>query len=348
MCRMEKWKRVLFIIISILVAIRILYIGVRGEINKEYYTSMSYDMGTAKEIPCQNISEIFTCDKARLDSLELILNNIADDKAGTITLGIWKGETLIYQTGISLGSVNNQEWKKVFVNAEIQQNTEYIIKLNANEDCTQIPTVFTVNDAASEIKASYSGGKETAGRVVINFGYLRFPGVFDRLSVISLWILFTVAVFCILSYFDKIKAFITKGCRHITTAVRPSALITALEILACIIIIDSSGIEFQPPTRVILYAISLFSVVKFEDKRAYIKKLADRQIKRIFIYFLYLYSAFALTGQRILIYPLDLKLAAAGIFVFAVTVLWFVPVVNTLLYYMEAAWKHGMYIVSAA
>lgn len=341
MNKIAKWKKILFIIVVMFVAIRILYIGVRGEIDKEYYTSTAYDLGMAEEIPCQKLSETFTCNEDRLNSLELIFNNVADDQLGIITLGIWNGDTLIYQTNLSLCNVYNREWKKVYVNAKMQKGREYTITLDAGDGCTQTPTVFIVDRAASEITASFSEDMELNGFIAINFGYLRVPGIYDRLSIISLWILFTLAVFAILYYFEKIVATIVKGYEYITKSIKPIVLIAVLEILAGLIIIGSSGIEFQSPTKVIMYVISLISVVKSDEKLLFVKELADRPAKRTFLYLLYVYAAFALVGQRLLIYPLTLKITTAGIFVFVVTVLWFVPVVNTALYYLDIAWKHG-------
>ena len=341
MNKIAKWKKVLFAIVAILVAIRIIYIGVRGEVDKEYYTSIAYDLSTVKEIPCQNLSEVFICNESRLNSLELIFNNIADDKLGVITLGIWNTDTLIYQTDITLYNVNNWEWKRVYVNAEMQKDTEYTITLNAGKGCTQVPTVFVVNNAASEIIASYSENDTMDERIAINFGYLRSPGVCDRLSIISLWVMFALLIFAILFYFERIENIIVKGCRHITKSVKQEVLIAVLEVLSGIIIINSSGIEFQSPTKVILYSVSLISVVQFKDKVLFVTGLVDKPVKKVFLYLLYVYAAFALVGQRLLIYPLTLKLTIANMFVFVVTILWFVPVVNTILYYLDIAWKYS-------
>lgn len=92
------WKRNFFFIVIFFVILRIGFIVFRGEINKEYYKSASYDLSGAEEISCQDISEVFECKEDRLNSLEIIFNNIAEDKKGAITLWIWKGDKLIYQT----------------------------------------------------------------------------------------------------------------------------------------------------------------------------------------------------------------------------------------------------------
>lgn len=341
MSRMVKWKKILFILIGIFVVIRILYIGARGEVDKEYYTTMAYDLSVVEEIACQNISETFIGDHDRLNSLELIFNNLADDKSGAIVLSISNGDALIYQTNISLSNVNNCEWEKIYVNAEMQEGTEYTINLHANEDCTQIPTVFVVGNAANEITGSYYEGAATNGTVAINFGYLRDAGIYDRLSVISLWIIFILIVFSFLFYFERMIDFIKGVYEYIVKSVRPEVFITVLEVLAGIIIVDSSGIEFQAPTKIIIYMISLAAVHKYREKQAHIQGLTDQPVKSVFLYFLYVYAAFALVGQRILIYPLDVKLTATGLFVFLITIFWCIPVVNSLLYYHDIAGKYS-------
>lgn len=337
MNKLAKWKRVLFIIACVLAAIRIFYIGVCGEVDKEYYTSTTYDFSVATEVPCQNITESFVCNADRLNSLELIFNNIADDKAGHMTLIVMKGKDTIYQTNISLSNVNNLEWKKIYVNIDIEKGAEYKMILNANEECTQIPTVFIVKEGASEIINSYQEETETKGEVAINFGYLRFPGIFDRLSIISLWIIFMAIFYAFLFYFESIKAFFDHIYGNLAKSVNPVVLAAIIEVLAGIIIINSSGIEFQAPTKVIIYIISLLSVVKYDDKKKYVSTLTDRPAKKVFLYLLYIYAAFALVGQRILIYPLTLKLTAGGVFVFVVAIVWFVQVINSLIYYLDIA-----------
>ena len=341
MYSMAKWKKIVFLTVVVLVAVRILYIGVRGEVDKEYYTSSVYELSEAEEIPCQEISETFVSDQDRLNSLELIFGNIADDRAGAVILGLYNGDELIYQTNVSLRNVNNREWTKIFVNAKIQSGTQYTITLNANEDCTQIPTVLVVENAAEEILQTYQHGTIVDGNVAVNFGYLRLPGIYDRLSVISLWVIFTLAVFAALYYFERIGAGLQKGYAFAVKSVRPDVLIAAAEVLAGMIIINSSGIDFQGPTKVIIYAISLISVADYGSKRNFMKQLSDRPVKRVFLYLLYFYAAFALVGQRILIYPLTLHVTAAGLFVLLIAVLWFVPVVDSFIYYLDLASRHS-------
>lgn len=64
------------------------------------------------------------------------------------------------------------------------------------------------------------------------------------------------------------------------------------------------------------------------------ENIIDEKKKIVFV-FLYLFAAFSLVGQRILIYPLTAKLTMAGIWVFTVATLWFIPVINTAVYGLD-------------
>ena len=335
MSKLTGWKRIMFFIVVVIVAVRIVYIGLGGEINKEHYASMVYDLSTFTVVPCQNVSVKFIGGNDKLDSLELVFNNVADDKEGAVTLAISKGQKIIYQTNVSLANIVNWEWNKIYVNMCLNEGEEYVISLNSNDACTQIPNVLLTENVADEIIGSYQNDEITNGTVAVNFDYLRSPGYIDRLIVISLWLIFVAAVYLFLLFFEKITGIVKNIYIHVTENVPAGALAAVLEILAVNIIITGSEIRFEEPTKIIMYAISLFAVIKGDEKKRYLGELTNKSYQRVILCLLYVYSAFALTGQRLLIYPLDLKLTAAGIFVFTVTVFWFVPVINTVLYYLE-------------
>lgn len=338
---MEQWKKITFIIATVLVVLRIGYI-VCGEVDKQYYTSTSYNLENASSITCQDASQTFISNQDRLNSLEFIFDNIADDKAGAVILYLYSDDVLIYQTNISLSNVNNKEWKKVYINAKISANKEYKIVFSVTEECTKVPDLLVVKNLwASEIMASYNGSQTIDGQLAINYGYLQYPSTSDRLVISSLWILLWIAVYYSLCYFDSITKAINTGKNYILQQVKPQVLITTLEIFGCTIIINSSGIEFQKPTEVVLYIISLIAAVNYEKKSNYVKTLVDCIWKKGLIIALYFYAAFALVGQRIWIYPLTVKLTIAGLFVFLCTVAWFIPIVKSILYYLEKVCLDG-------
>ena len=163
---MEKWKKVILVIITVVISLRIGYIVFRGEVDKEYYTSGEYDLINTSSILCKDAVQIFSSNQDRLNSLEFVFTNIADDKAGSVVLSIYSDEKLIYQTNISLSNINNWGWKKVFINTEISPGKEYKMVVSATEDCTQIPELLVVKNAyAPEIIESY--GKDRWGEILM-------------------------------------------------------------------------------------------------------------------------------------------------------------------------------------
>lgn len=336
-CGWPTWKKVLFCLVVLAVFVRILYIVGRGELNEKSVTSTEYDFTEFTMLDCRNVEVDFIGGKDKLESLELFFANIVDGGENDITLTIEREGRKLYQTHIFLEEEENWQWKKLYVNLTPEKGAEYTISLQGNDAGEQIPALLVMQHGAQEILRSCQDGKEINGTIAINFDYRISPGYFDRMIAVSLWILFTTAVFLFLFYFEKITGIAVGIYERLAAAVSPAVLTAVLEILAAVIIVNSSGIEFQEPTKVILYGISLLAVVKREDKAKYVRELADRPFKRVFLYLLYGYAAFALVGQRIWIYPLDIKINMAGLFVSFVTVYWFVPVIDSLLYGLEMA-----------
>lgn len=344
MYKWTRWKKILFCIIFILVALRIAYIGFAHQVDKKYSWSSATDLSAAREIPCDDLSLTFTSNSNRLNSVELLFNNIGEDKNGSITFSLSNGDTLLYQTNLSLKNINNNEWKRVYINAEIEQGSDYRIFLNANEDCTQIPTVFVVQNASTEIRNSFSGKdqKLIEGNIAVSFGYLVEPTIFDCLIMILLNLLLLAIAFMFLQNFEKVSGFIKEIYINIMGGgISPSVLTSILEMFGCAVLLNCSGIEFQPQTKIILYAISLLSAIAYDEKIKFVSSLANSPPKKAFLVFLYLYAAFALVGQRIMTYPLRVKITIAGLFVFFVTCLWFVPVMNSVLYGLDVLQKYG-------
>lgn len=334
---MKTWRKVILIIFTVIVVLRIGFIAFRGEVNKEYIRSADYDLTETEAISCAGASQTFVSNYSRLNSLEFIFSNIADDKAGIITIQLYCEEDLIYQTNITLANVNNYEWKKIYVNAELRENRPYQIIFTPSTECTQVPTLLVVKNGAvsAEIRDSLSNGTKIDGQYAINYGYLREPGFFDRLSVISLWVILWLIALLALIKFDNIYGCIVKFVEFLRGQIKTQVLLSILESLGCFIIIYSSGIEFQAPTKVVLYLISLIATVNYSKKFNFIKNITEKPWMKVFMILTYFYAGFALVGQRILIYPLTQKLTIAGLFVFICAVLWFVQVINSAFYYLD-------------
>ena len=332
--RLSMWQRCIIVVIMLIIFARIGYIFVRGEVDRKYVNYDGYDFADASMIECKDILQEFNCGDTRLNSVELIFDNIADNKLGTIVLCMYVDDELLYQAKLSLANINNREWKKVYINAKVYAEKKYRLTLSASDDCTQIPKVLIVNDNyAPEIISSKNGENIIDGQVIVNYGYLVYPTLSDRLVMISLWIIFgvcAVAVTCNVTIIRQKYFFLID---QLFSNVDKQLFVTVMEIILCTIIIGSSKIEFQNPTKIVLYIISLVATIKIERKVLYIKALTDKSWKVFLIFLAYAYSAFALVGQRIWIYPLNSKLTTAGLTVYVIALIWFIPIVDSFLYY---------------
>lgn len=331
-----KWKKMLFLIVTAVVIIRIIYIAGIGKIERQYQTSCEIDVTGAQEVPCQNVVQRFQSDCDRLNSLELIFNGIAEDKLGFFTLAITSENKLIYQTNISLVNVNNLEWKQVFINMPLDSGKEYEISVTA-QDCTQVPNLLLVpvESAASEAIESYSEGAALSGQFSLKYGYLSEPLLSDKIMSSLIWLMFLLLFFLFLLKFEQIMEQCKKIWVKLCSMGNKEVICIVLELIFSLIIIGSSGIEFQEPTKVLLYLISIVSAWKSEEKWKYVRNVLNKPWKKAGLYLLYFYGSFALVGQRILIYPLDQKVTVEGMFVLGITTLWMVPVINSVCYCLE-------------
>lgn len=338
---MVVWKKVALAFITVVFALRVGYIAIRGEVDKEYFVSGHYDLAEVETVPCKGVSQTFSPQNVRLDSLELYFTGIADDKAGGVTICIYSGKSVLYQANVSLANVNNDEWKKVFVNAQLESGAEYKVTIDASRECTKVPKIPVVDSGyAPEIKASFSGDRHLDGNLAVNYGYLQFPGRADRLVMISLCFLLYVAAFIGILYFEVARKYFHKAVKAISFFYGEKAFLYIAQLLGCFLILNCSGIEFQVQTKAIFYCLSLAAVQGFHEKREYVRGIADRAWKKAVNILIYCYAAFALVGQRTLVYPLDLKVTSEGLFVYFITVLWFVPIVNSILYGLDIIAKH--------
>lgn len=327
-----KWKKIVFTVFAAFIFIRIVYI-LNGEIEKEYYTSKDIILDDAKEIPCRNVSQTFLLNGEKcLNSIEFAMNGIPEEESGTIVLTIQAEDALLYQAKISAENITNCKWKKVYINLPAVPGKEYKISFDAR-DFTQIPTMLlTEGDNVSlEAVVSYAAGKQLDGQAAVKFGYMREPVIIDKLMNIAVCLIWLFIAAIILYYFESIcksPGKVVGGGNGRNTEV----IIIISELFLCQILLYSGRIEFQEPTKVIFYIISICSAWKWREKRAEIRKLTNTYGKKTGLVLLYLYGSFSLAGQRILVYPLNLEITPDGLFVFIITAIWFVPVMDTIIY----------------
>lgn len=330
---MSKKRKAALICLTILILIRILYICVGGEVDRNHYKSSVIDLTDCRIYPCVHLTETFISQTDRLYGINLILTGIADDSVGNIVIQISSENNVVYQTNIALSSIENGEWKYVYINAGLEDGKEYVLHLTFSDDCVQIPNVVAVpkEKAASEVLEFCSEDQQIEDQLAVEYEYLQQPTIAERLIISSVWVLILLIVYTVFYYFDRISELFHQLVRFLCMQICADVLLVLMELSGCMIILNCSGMGFENPTKILFYIISLCAAIKMKEKRAYVCKMADTPSKCLLLNLLYIYAGFALVGQRILIYPLTLKIQAAGMFVFAVAVLWFVPVIQTLL-----------------
>ncbi len=109
------------------------------------------------------------------------------------------------------------------------------------------------------------------------------------------------------------------------------------ELSLCALFMAGSGTPFQKATQVLLFALSACVMVCPQQRRDYIRSVSGGVWHKALLVFLYLWGGFALVGQRIFIFPLDVLPSLRKVAVFVLAVLWFVPVTNTGLWLLHVA-----------
>lgn len=313
----SSWKKAVLIFLAVIVTIRIGYLFLDDDVEKEYYTAGQYEETALAGQPCQKLSQSFVADQDRLDSLEFLFQQMSEQETGTALLRLYSGDTLIYQTNIALSAGDTGEWKKVFISIPLHQGTEYTVNLDTAETSEYIPKLMV---------------DEETENLAIKVGYLRPPEWIDKLVAASLWFILYAAVSIVVIRKEGIENRLVRLRNGIVAQIGEKASIYCVEVLTCAVIIECSGVEFQALTKVFMYLISAVVCLYSREKREYIKKLAESDGKKALLVFLYLYTAFTIVGQRIFIYPLHSKMTIEGMLVYFCTLSWAVPVVNSALY----------------
>ena len=321
-----------------IVLIRIGYIFFRGEIDREYYTSAQYELTGAELVPCRNLTQFFRTDEKHLYALELCFQNIAEEAQSIVELRLYNPEDdLLYQTNITLAANDNGIWKKIIVNLEMRPGEEYRIVLTAQDDVEDIPDLFlSSEDSTDEAVASYADGKLLKGNFAIEYGYLNAPDLIDKLVITSLWLILYAAVFVLLRWLNVITEWTEAIQNRLADQIGWNALLCGAEVVAAYVLINCSGIPLQPLTKALLYTISIMLALTYSSHRELVLKKLNTGAKKAGFAFLCLYTAFALTGQRIFIYPLDSRLTLEGLLIFVCTVCWSVPVVGSAFFWFDS------------
>lgn len=344
MKKTARFQKTVFWIVSVLVLLRIGSIFWGNELDEACFLSREQEeipLADAEQVACENVSQYFIPAEKRLQGLEFVFTNIPEEPTGSIVVKIMSGDALLYQTNISLSGLSDLQWKGIFVNAEMAPGQEYEIVLTAGEDCAQIPSVpVLLKQYPFESTSACANGERIDGRLAVNYRYYAAPGPLEKCCMALLWVLVWLGLSALIDHFSEIKAAAQRAFFFACSKVDPKVLLPVAELLCAAILIHGSKIEFHLTTKVIIYAVSIVAMINFDQARAYLFApggLVDCGWKKVVLVVLYAYAAFALAGQRLLIYPLARKLTVTDIFVCLIAVLWFVPVIHSLLYGLERA-----------
>ena len=325
----DKFKKVVYIIIVILIIVRILYIVVGKDLDMEYNTS-SPASTSYTEMPCNGIDTEFSTQEKRINSFEFIFNNINEDKKGAVICKVTHNNDVIYQANISLKNINNNEWWKVYVNIPVKPGDEYHIILDADKDCTDTPNILLVpkdKGCAENIITSSKGG-DAGGTLAIHYGYLDAPGKADLIVGSSLWIILLIIITYIFMYSGALTNTIVKMMDIAGTYIDKTIGYIFFELSLFFVVVYTSGVPFEKPMKIMLFATSVIASAVFVKKYDSYKKFCDKTWKRNVIVFLCLLGSFCIVGQRIFIYPLSIKPTLSGILVYLLTAVWILPIIS--------------------
>lgn len=328
------WKAAAIALVTVLVLVRIGYLAFGGEADRQRVVSAQYELTGAAALPCAGLSQKFIAGQDRLLELLLCFSDLPGDGKGAVTLGIYRQEQLIYQTDLQLDGITSGEWKPVYINAPMRRGCEYTLILDADAECASPPGLFVVKEGwAPEITGSYLKAEPLDGNLAINYVYQAAqPGVGIACAG---WLVLLMCGFFSILHAQKIWAAWMAAVERISRLFCSKVFAVGMELAGCVLILSCSGIEFQGMTKVLLFAVSVLAMRGYPQKRSYAARLADTPLKKAALYGLCFYAAFSLVGQRIFIYPLNLRVKMAGLLVYGGAVWWFIPIIKSLLYRLE-------------
>lgn len=320
----SRVKKVVLFIALLLLVIRIGYIFIYDEVSKNTYTISDVDINKAKKEKFNEINCNIRPNKKYLKAIFLRFDSASTkSKKGYLVINIKKGKKVVYETRLNNESIIDGQWKRLHVNMPISKEGNYKITIKPKE-YKQLPKVYMVKDD-----------------IAIKYEYMTKPSVRDK--VVSTFV--SVVLFVLFAIFVLKYRFIEKCIRKLLTKldkfIISKLLYPLCEVLLGYIITHFSGISFRTSTIVILLLISLFFGLKNNKRDRFIKDNINTLGRKVFLYFIYLYGAFALVGYKIWLYPLYKNVSVKEIGLYIIAVLWFIPIVNGCLYYINVLRKYN-------
>lgn len=304
-----------------------------------YYCSTGTDIPESVEmVPCTNLVQTFQAKEGRLNSLEFYFTDVPEEKVGSFVLTIESDEGILYQSSLSLWNLASDTWYRRYINIPMHEDVIYKLQLKAAEGTEAVPYVYIMDEAyaPSEAVSCYVNGMEAGAAASICYGYLKPYGTSDKAIQVLLVLFCLVAFWGVLATWECWKETRKKaGKRMYDFAVGNPSAFMLIQIILVRVIIEYSGIAFQPATEILFLLGSIFACLNIKEKLDYaIPILKNPKSKRGFL-FLNFYAAFALVGNRMFIYPLDKTVTLGNILIFLTAAIWFLAVLLSAMYYYE-------------
>ncbi len=321
-----------------LVIIRCFYIWEDEQIRDNYYTLMNPEPTAVSSATCCEIMQTFQPEEKRLQGLELKLQNLPENAQGSLEVQLFDGEKPLYRTSIPLVNFIENEWHQVFLNVPLEKQSEYSLFLNVIETdvVPEVPIVEREN-ASPEVIESSIEGNVLDGQVMIKYVYWKSPSNVDKILKITLWVVVAgIFIYYISIHSRKQSQMLQKMFCYLNKFISKGnniGLLLLIEFLFGYLVFEKSGIGFQSNTKMVFWLISCFCVYKTEDKFRYLQKKLDTFVKKILFVLLNLYAAFSLVGNYLFLYPLDKEIEFSQILIYLITVIWFLPISVTFIYY---------------
>lgn len=242
-----------------------------------------------------------------------------------------KEEQILYSTGLSISKFTDFQWREIFVNCPVTPGDTHYIYIDTRE-CLAAPNLLLTSNASFEHNSLSINGEAVALNPAVKYGYFIKPDLVDKIFSSIVYIIVLMFFYLLLKNTEMIYKTAFKFCKHIYESLGfygSNISLLILELLLCTMVINLSGIDFSFGTKLILYLMSVFAIIKFKDKIKAVNKLFDNNAKKYGLLFTILYAGFAFVGQRIFIYPIDGSISPVKLFIFVVACIWLVPIICT-------------------
>lgn len=322
----KKWNIKLMIILlcCVIALIHIIYIWQDNKIEEEYYCSTNEIIPEIQDTyPVSSIVQTFITKKTSLNSLEFMFGNVPVDIT-TMTVKISNSTKVIYQSTIPLQNLINDTWYKLYVNIPTNKQEQYQIELTA-ENCAVSPFIYTItnDNAAPESESCIINGVEQQGQLLLRYGYLKEPHNLDKLLKTIMSLIIFMLILCVIIKGDLVSGRIKKLQLVMLQRLEESKYIYVfIQLILCYILIETSGIEFQTPMKVVLYSISFLAGYKINSVIKFFNTNLTRRSSYLQFAIVVLFSAFAFVGNRMFIYPLNMKVTGVQILIFILASIW--------------------------